>query len=62
MPVCLNNSKDIVASSVSVIEGNKTIDVLETIDVAQGLAPDTQNSLENLANALIGDSHNFRSN
>ena len=59
MPVSLNNSKDIVANSLSIIKGNKTIDVLETIDAVQGLAPETLNSLENLANALNGDSTFF---
>ncbi len=52
MPVILNNSKDIVAGSLSIIRGNKTIDVLETIDVVQGLAPQTLNSLAKLATAL----------
>ncbi len=52
MPVCLNNSKDTVANSLSVFGGNKTTDVLETLDVAQGLAPETLNSLEKPANAF----------
>ena len=56
MPLSLNNSKDIVANSLCIIKGNKTIDVLETIDAAQGLALETLNSLEKLANALNGDS------
>ena len=60
MPVRLNNSKDIVANSFSLIKGNRTIDVLETIDVVQGLAPETLNSLEKLANALNGDSNYFQ--
>ena len=47
MPLSLNNSKDIVANSISVLKGNQTIDVLETIDAVTGLAPDTLNSLEN---------------
>ena len=60
MPLSLNNSKDIVANSLSIIKGNKTIDVLETIDAVQGLAPETLNSLEKLANALNGDSTFFQ--
>ena len=61
MPVSLNNSKDIVANSPSVVKGNKTIGVLETIDVAQGLlAPETLNSLEKVANALNGASTFFQ--
>ena len=60
MPISLNNSKDIVANSLSIIKGNKTIDVLETIDAVQGLAPETLNSLEKLATALNGDSTFFQ--
>ena len=60
MPLSLNSSKDIVANSLSIIKGNKTIDVLETIDAVQGLAPETLNSLEKLANALNGDSTFFQ--
>ena len=62
MSTCLNNSKDIVANSHSITNGDKTIDVLETIDAAQGLAPapETLNSLEKLANALNGDSKYFQ--
>ena len=60
MPVSLSNSKDIVANSVSLIKGNRVIDVLETIDAVQGLAPETLNSLEKLANALNNDSNYFQ--
>ena len=60
MPLSLNNSRDIVANSLSIIKGNKTIDVLETIDAVQGLVPETLNSLEKLANALNGDSTFFQ--
>ena len=52
MPVSLSNSKDIIANSISVIKGNKVIDVLETVDDIVGLAPATLDSLEKLANAL----------
>ncbi len=47
MPVSLSNSKDIVANSISVIKCNRTINLVETIDIVQGLAPDTLNSLGN---------------
>ena len=60
MPVSLNNSKDIIANSISVIKGNRTIDVVETIDAVQGLAPDTLNSLEKLASAMNNDSNYFQ--
>ena len=55
MPLSLNNSKDIVANSISVLKGFQTIDVLETIDAVTGLAPDTLNSLEKLATAMNND-------
>ena len=55
MPLSLNNSKDIVANSISVLKGNQTIDVLETIDAVQGFAPSTLNSLEKLARAMNDD-------
>ena len=59
MPLSLNNSKDIVANSISVLKGNQTIDVLETIDAVTGLAPATLNSLEKLAKALNDDAGFF---
>jgi hypothetical protein len=59
MPLSLNNSRDIVANSISAIKGNRTIDVLETIDAVSGLAPETLNSLEKLATALNNDSGFF---
>ena len=55
MPLSLNNRKDIVANSISIIKGNRTIDVLETIDAVSGLAPETLNSLEKLATAMNND-------
>ena len=55
MPISLNNSKDIVANSVSIIRGNRTIDLVETIDAVQGFAPETLNSLEKLATAMNND-------
>ena len=60
MPVSLTNSKDIVANSISVVQGNRIVDVLETINTVTGLAPDTLNSLEKLANALNNDSNYFQ--
>ena len=50
--VTLNNSVDIVANSVSIIKGNTVIDLLDTVDTIKGLAPETLDSLEKLANAL----------
>ena len=60
MPLSLSNSKDIVANSISIIKGNRTIDVLETIDAVSGLAPETLNSLEKLATAMNNDSSFLR--
>ena len=47
MPVSLNNSKDIVANSISIIKGNETIDLLQSIEAAQNLSliPTTLNAL-----------------
>ena len=59
MPISLNNSKDILANSVSVIKGNRTIDLVETIDAVQGFAPSTFNSLEKLAKAMNDDPNFF---
>ena len=56
MPLSLNNSRDIVANSIAVINVNRTIDVLEAIDALQGIAPETLNNLEKLATALNHDS------
>ncbi len=56
MSLTLNNRKDIVADSISVIKGNKTVDAIESLDAVQGLAPETLNSLEKLATALNSDS------
>ena len=50
VPVSLSNSTDIVANSVSVITGNKVIDLLLTIEGITGLPPDTLNSLEKNCN------------
>ena len=56
MPLSLNNCKDIVANSISIIKGNKTVDLIESLEAVTGLAPETLNSLEKLATALNGDS------
>ena len=52
MSVTLKKSKDLVANSVSIIQGNQVIDLLDTINSVQGLAPETLNSLEKLVSAL----------
>ena len=60
MSVSLNNSKDIVASSIGIIKGNKTIDVVEAISAVQGLAPETLNSLEKVATAIDNNPQFFQ--
>ena len=59
MPLRLNHSKGKVANSISVLKGNRTIDVLETIDSLTGFAPATLHSLEKLATALNNDAGFF---
>jgi hypothetical protein len=59
MPFSLNNSKDIVANGIAVLKGNRTIDVLATIDSLTKIAPDTLHSLEKLAKALNDDCNFF---
>ncbi len=54
------NSKDTVVNSIAVIKGSRLIDLDETTDVVQGLAPETLNSSEKLANAFNGDSNYFQ--
>ena len=55
MALSLTNSKDIVANSITVVKGNRAIDIVDTIEAVQGLAPETLNSLEKLATALNND-------
>ena len=44
---------------VSIIKGNRTIDLVETIDAVQGFAPSTLNSLDKLAKAMNDDPNFF---
>ena len=60
MSVSLNNSEDIVANSIGIIKGNKTIDVYESISAVQGLAPETLNSLEKVATAIDNNPQFFQ--
>ena len=59
MPLSLNNRSDIVADSTSIIKGNNTVDLIESLDAVTGLAPATLNSLEKLATALNNDAGFF---
>ncbi len=53
-------SEDLVVNSIAVVKGNRLIDLVEAIGAVQGLAPETLNSLEKLANTLHGDSSYFQ--
>ena len=55
MPVNLSNSKDIVATSVSVLTDTKVIDLLLAIEGITGLPPSTLDSLEKIATAVNND-------
>ncbi len=37
MPLSLNNRKDIVADSISIIKGNTVVDVLAALEAATGV-------------------------
>jgi ribonuclease PH len=60
--VSLNNSKDIVATSISVIDKNKVIDLkelflskLDAVNNIVGLPIETLNSLQKLAESINSD-------
>ncbi len=61
MAPSLTNGKDIVSNSITIVNGSRAIDLIETIDTVQGLAPENSNSLEKLATALNNDNHFFSS-
>ena len=55
MPVSLTNSIDIIANSVSVVQNNKIVNVLAIISQITGLAPETLNTLQELAQSINND-------
>ena len=55
MSVNLSGGKDIIANSVSVIDGNTYIDLYERIRGIQGIPPATLNTLERIASAINND-------
>jgi hypothetical protein len=68
MAVSMNNSRDIVANTISVIDKNKVIDLkelflskLDAINTIVGLPIETLNSLQKLAEAINSD-NNFYEN
>jgi hypothetical protein len=59
MALSLTNSKDLVVNSITVVKGNRAIDLVDTLDAVTGIAPDTLNSLQKPASALNNDSNFF---
>ncbi len=62
MPVSLTNSKDIVANSISVIDYNNVVNIMDvigqinnTITVIVGNPPLTMNTLEKISQAINND-------
>ena len=62
MPVSLTNSKDIVANSISVIDYNNVVDIMDLIGkinniitVIVGNPPLTMNTLEKISQAINND-------
>ena len=57
MPLSLNNSKDIVANSISVIKSNQIIDLLTSLgDKVDTNATYTQTQINTLLDAKVDDS------
>ncbi len=64
MPVNLTNSTDLIANSISLVDGNQLVDVkdlfLSKLDALQdivGLPPETLNTLQKLADSINNDSN-----
>ena len=55
MPVSLSNSLDIIANSVSIIQDNRLVNILDLISQITGLAPETLNTLQELAASINND-------
>ena len=55
MPVNLSNSTDIVANSLSVIHGNKVVDILGSLTTLAGSPPVDVDSLEKIASSVNND-------
>ena len=57
-PLNLSSSTDIVANSISVVSGNRIVDIFQSLTNLTGLPPDTLNTIEKLATA-VKDNPNF---
>ena len=55
MPDSLTNSIDIIANYVSVVQNNKIVNIFDIISQITGLAPDTLNTLQKLAESSNND-------
>ena len=55
MPVSLTNSIDIISNSVSVVQNNKIVNLLDIISQITGLAPETPNTRQELAQSINND-------
>ena len=55
MPVSLSNSIDIIANSVSIVQDNRLVNILDLISQITGLAPATLNTLQKLAESMNND-------
>ena len=55
MPVSLTNGKDIIANSVSVVQNDKISNILYISSQITGLAPETLNTLQKLAESINND-------
>ena len=53
--VSLTNSNDIIANSVSIVQDNEIINILDLISQITGLAPATLNTLQELASSINND-------
>ena len=59
--VSLTNSNDIIANSVSIVQDNEIINILDLISQITGLAPATLNTLQKLAASINNDNTFYNS-
>ena len=55
MPVSLSNSIDIIANYVSIVQDYRVVNILDLISQITGLAPETLNTLQKLAESINND-------
>ena len=59
--VSLTNSNDIIANSVSIVQDNEIVNILDLISQITGLAPATLNTLQKLAASINNDNTFYNS-